>query len=105
MIKQSDLQKKYQECRQNMSNYFLEYYFRKETSQIKKEGKFKMFNNPTLMDKWGEADSNYFEKSRVIASKGYIPNETQEEKRRKKEKKRGRGGGRERPANNVKHQN
>jgi len=68
MIKQSDLQKKYQECRQNMSNYFLEYYFRKETSQIKKEGKFKMFNNPTLMDKWGEADSNYFEKSRVIAS-------------------------------------
>ena len=85
MIKQFDLQKRYQECRQNMSNYFLEYYFRKETSQIKKEGKFKMFNNPTLMDKWGEADSNYFEKSRVIASKGYIPNETQEEKRRKKE--------------------
>ena len=85
MNKQFNLQKKYQECKQNMSNYFLEYYFRKETSQIKKEGKFKMFNNPTLMDKWGEADSNYFEKSRVIASKGYIPNETQEEKRRKKE--------------------
>nr|WP_314247157.1 ADP-ribosyltransferase [Capnocytophaga leadbetteri] len=85
MMKLYDLRKKYRECKKNIANYFLEYYFRKETSQIKKERKFKIFNNPTLMDKWGEADSNYFEKSRVIASKGYIPNETQEEKRRKKE--------------------
>lgn len=84
-MKLYDLRKKYRECKKNIANYFLEYYFRKETSQIKKERKFKIFNNPTLMDKWGEADSNYFEKSRVIASKGYIPNETQEEKRRKKE--------------------
>ena len=84
-MKLYDLRKKYRECKKNIANYFLEYYFRKETSQIKKERKFKIFNNPTLMDKWGEADSNYFKKSRVIASKGYIPNETQEEKRRKKE--------------------
>jgi hypothetical protein len=84
-MKLYDLRKKYRECKKNIANYFLEYYFRKETSQIKKKRKFKIFNNPTLMDKWGEADSNYFEKSRVIASKGYIPNETQEEKRRKKE--------------------
>ena len=85
MIKQSDLQKKYQECRQNMSNYFLEYYFKEKISQIDKEGRFKMFNNPTLMNKWGEADSKYFEKSRNIASMGYIYNESEEEKRRKKE--------------------
>ena len=85
MNKQFDLQKRYQECRQNMSNYFLEYYFKEKISQIEKEGRFKMFNNPTLMDKWGEADSKYFEKSRNIASMGYIYNESEEEKRRKKE--------------------
>ena len=85
MIKQFDLQKRYQECRQNMSNYFLEYYFKEKISQIEKEGTIKMFNNPTLMDKWGEADSKYFEKSRNIASMGYIYNESEEEKRRKKE--------------------
>lgn len=85
MMKLYNLRRKFRELKKNIANYFLEYYFRKETSQIKKEGRFKIFNNPTLMDKWGEADSNYFEKSRVIASKGYIPNETQEEKRRKKE--------------------
>ena len=36
------------------------------------------------MDKWGEADSNYFEKSRVIASKGYIPNENSGREKKKK---------------------
>lgn len=85
MMKLYNLRRKFRELKKNIANYFLEYYFRKETSQIKKEGRFKMFNNPTLMDKWGEADSKYFEKSRNIASMGYIYNESEEEKRRKKE--------------------
>ena len=55
MNKQFNLQKKYQECKQNISNYFLEYYFKEKISRIEKEGRFKIFNNPTLMDKWGEA--------------------------------------------------
>ncbi len=85
MKKQFNFQKKIQEYKKNMANYFLEYYFKKKTSQIEKEGKFKMFNNPILMDKWGETDSKYFEKSRKIESMGYIYNESQEESRRKKE--------------------
>ncbi len=34
MIKQFDLQKKHQEYRQNMSNYFLEYYFKEKISHF-----------------------------------------------------------------------
>ena len=69
----------------NISNYLLEKCFQIKISQINAEGKYKIFNNPIIMNKWGQEASLYFEESREICSMGYIHNESIEAKNRKEE--------------------